>query len=88
MCLLGVYFQLITGCRPSEAAYLILTKNSFQQNDFPAFKGCTWKATIPKEYTKTKVEYKWGIPPRANFFVKVLKQLHRAVPNLKEVLRD
>ena len=80
----GVYFLLLTGCRPNEAAFLVLTKKSFQRNDYPAFKDCDWKATIPAEYTKTAVEYKWGIPKRANNFVKLLRQLHERVPALSQ----
>ena len=72
VCIVGLYFQLLTGCRPSEAAFLIMTENSFQENDYPDFKDCDWKATVPAAYTKTGIEYKWGIPKQANGAVELL----------------
>ena len=69
-------FVLITGCRPNEAAYIV-HENSVQKNDFPDFKDCVWKATMPKEVTKTKRDYKWRIPSSENEVVGLLRVLHK-----------
>ena len=77
-----MYFQLLTGCRPSETAFLIMTQKSFRKNPYtrssqnlPAFRG-DWMATMPASETKTGVEYKWDIPTRSNPAVKLLLALH------------
>ena len=81
----ATYFLLITGCRPKEAAYLVLTKDSFLRNDYPDFKG-DWKAEMPRTETKTGIAYKWDIPQSANTTVKLLRELHKHVPGLNEQL--
>ena len=81
----AVYFLLITGCRPHEAAFLIQAKKSFQPNDYPDFEG-DWKATVPADFTKTRRPYKWDIPKYANSAVETLRALHKHVPTLQEQL--
>ena len=71
LCVTAVYFCLLTGCRPKEAAFLILTKESFQRNNYPDFRG-DWKAEMPECETKTGVAYKWDIPKSANTVVRLL----------------
>ena len=77
--------MLITGCRPKEAAYLV-QENSLQPNDYPDFRYCDWKATMPKAVTKTKRDYKWGIPKGENTVVQLLRRLHDDGPNLQNEL--
>ena len=84
-CVTAVYFQLLTGCRPSEAAYITLTKKSFRRNTYPDFEG-DWVAFMPKSETKTSLDYKWDIPQSANTAVKLLRALHEIEPALQENL--
>ena len=77
--------MLITGCRPKEAAYVVRA-NSVQPNDYPDFRDCDWKATMPKEVTKTKRDYKWPVPKGENQVVGMLRSLHKLAPNLEEEL--
>ena len=72
----AVLFLIVTGCRPKEAAYLVHA-NSFQENDYPDFEDCDWKATVPAEVTKTRQAYKWGIAKDMNDAVELLRALHR-----------
>ena len=88
----AVYFQLWTGCRPSEAASLVLTRGCFRKNayanpgkDLPKFKG-DWMAVVPAAETKTGIDYKWDIPAAANFAVVLLRALHAYVPDLDKEL--
>ena len=66
---------LITGCRPNEAAYLVHAY-SFQSNDYPDFRDCEWKATMPAELTKTRLDYKWRIPTDMNLVVALVRKIH------------
>ena len=77
--------MLITGCRPKETAYVVRA-NSVQPNDYPDFRDCDWKATMPKEVTKTKRDYKWPVPKGENQVVGMLRSLHKLAPNLEEEL--
>lgn len=79
--------MLITGCRPKEAAYLVRA-NSLQKNDYPDFKDCDWKATMPAELTKTRLNYKWPIPRDMNVVVGILRALHQLAPDLESELGD
>ena len=47
-----------TGCRPSEAAYLVL-KDSFR--DSSAHPECDYEALVPPHAAKTRIKYKWGL---------------------------
>ena len=67
-----MYFQLWTGCRPKEAAYLVATRGCFPKNAYanpgeglPRFEG-TWMAVMPAAETKTGMAYKWEIRAEAN----------------------
>ena len=51
-----MYFSLETGCRPSEAAYLVL-ENHFRKTSVNL--GCDYVAIVPADNTKTAVRYKW-----------------------------
>ena len=53
---------LYLGCRPKEAAF-ILTFKSISRNDIKVtHQSHKWKATMPKEHTKTNVDYVWLVP--------------------------
>mgnify|MGYP003322845000 CR=1 FL=1 len=43
-------------------------------------------ATMPAEFTKTGVAYKWDIPKSANPAVRLLRDLHKHVPTLEHQL--
>ena len=92
LCVAAVYFQLRTGCRPSEAAYLVQTRGSFPENAYanpgkglPKLEG-TWMAFMPAAETKTRRDYKWEIPTVDNSAVKLLRALQAYVPALEDKL--
>ena len=75
----------MTSCRPSEAAHIVY-KNSLRRNDYPDFKDCDFVATMPKEVTKTHLDYKWPIPRKKNLVVDLLRLLHKHSPSLEKEL--
>ena len=87
-----MYFQLWTGCRPNEAAYLVATRGCFPKNAYanpgkglPKFEG-TWMAVMPASETKTRRDYKWQMPNATNFAVCLQMALHVKYPDLREML--
>ena len=72
---------LLTGCRPSEAAYLVRS-NGIVRNTYPAFEPAEWAAEVPAAYTKTGITYQWPVPQCANHMVTLLKTLHKENPRL------
>ena len=66
--------MLSTGCRPSEAAYLVLN-NSFKKDS--AEEGCVYTAVVPDVATKTKERYKWDLAERVNQAVELVGCLHK-----------
>ena len=68
-----MYFLLETGCRPNEAAYLVLN-NSFTPTR--RAKGCDYMAIVPAQQTKTGAKYKWAMKGKVNKAVKLVQQLH------------
>ena len=79
-----MYFLLETGCRPNEAAYLVLT-NSFTPTTRAA-KGCDYMAIVPAHQTKTGQRYKWAMKGKVNKAVKLVQQLHKRdrLPTVKD----
>ena len=84
--------MFLTGCRPNEAAYLVLARGPIRKNAYahgvrslPSFKG-DWMAVMPAAETKTGLDYKWDIPAAANFAVVLLRALHAYAPDLDEEL--
>ena len=65
--------MLETGCRPNEAAYLVL-ENSFTLTS--AAKGCDYMAIVPAHKTKTGDKYKWAMKRKVNKAVKLVQELH------------
>ena len=65
--------MLVTGCRPSEAAYVVFNK-SIAPNDFKHLPS-KWKATAPADFTKTHIKYKWLIPNEENGIVEMIRGL-------------
>ena len=70
---------LQTGCRPSEAAYLVL-EQSFKRTR--AHEGCDYLAVVPAQYTKTRERYKWALKREANETVELVMALHERPPSL------
>ena len=64
---------LHTGCRPVEAAYVVM-KKTIQKNTIK-LKHATFehKATASKDMTKTKRDYFWLLPKEFNAFLTILK---------------
>ena len=75
--------MLETGCRPNEAAYLVLN-NSFKVTR--AVKGCDYMAIVPAHQTKTGAKYKWAMKKKVNKAVKLVQQLHEKnkLPTFKD----
>ena len=78
----AVYFVLETGCRPSEASYLVLC-NSFRRSR--ALPDCDYKAVVPANHTKTVAKYKWGVKRRANRAIELVRELHERAPTLSHL---
>jgi hypothetical protein len=66
-------FLLWTGCRSSEAAYVIVEK-SIVANDYhvPHLK-FRFKATAPASITKTKRDYFWLLPAQLDSVVPLIR---------------
>ena len=62
-----------TGCRPSEAAWLVL-KNSFKKDS--AHLDSDYTAVVPAEATKTKLRYKWALNTDVNEAIELCASLH------------
>ena len=63
---------LFLGCRPKEAAWILFNK-SISRNDIRVtHQSHKWKATMPKEHTKTKVDYVWLVPAVLNDLVQAM----------------
>ena len=77
---------LLFGCRPSEAAYMIYS-NSFSPNKFPELEGCDWAATVPPQFNKTKLLYKWPVEPKMIWMVKLVSAMHM-IPDLESELNN
>ena len=72
---LAVYFAVVTGSRPSEAAHVIFYK-TIGKNDRALNK--RWgkidnMATMVSKATKTHKHYTWLIPRKRNWFVKLVQ---------------
>ena len=74
---IAVAFILHTGCRPSEAAFVVQHR-TIKKNDY-TIKHATFneRATAPKEITKTKRDYFWLLCDDLSPFSHKIKQ-HRA----------
>ena len=82
--LIAILFLLETGCRPNEAAFIILKNSIVKTGEVP---GCDYIAGLPTQASKTRGLYKWGVKRRLNHWVKLVKALHERAPTL-EHLRD
>lgn len=60
--LLALYVLLCTGCRPNEAAYIVFNKSIFRNDYFLKTIKVEFKATMPSDFTKTKIDYFWLLP--------------------------
>ena len=75
--ILAVLFIAITGCRPKEAAWVVIhgkTKPNMVQ-----YTRCNYsheiRMPIAEASTKTNVDYRWLIDERFGYFIDALKQL-------------
>ena len=58
----AIAFVLYTGCRPIEAAYIVLHKTVQNNNYKVKHAKFQYKASAPKSITKTKRDYFWLLP--------------------------
>ena len=73
-----------TGCRPNEAAYLVLNK-SFHKTS--VLDDCDYIAAVPPQYSKTREWYLWGVKKKMTYVIELVKALHERAPTLSH-LRD
>ena len=60
----------MTGCRPTEAAFIVFQKTiTISDYDFLPSK---WKASAPADFTKTGLHYRWLIPNESNDIVELV----------------
>lgn len=64
---------LHTGCRPSEAAYVVFHKTIKKSTIKLKHASFELQATAPKDITKTKRDYFWLLPKEFNLFLPVLR---------------
>ena len=64
---------LHTGCRPNEAAYVVVHKTYKKNTIKLKHASFEHQATAPKEITKTRRNYFWLLPKEFNAFLTVLK---------------
>ena len=73
-CAVAIAVVLYTGCRPIEAAYVVLHK-TVEKNDYRVKHAkFQHRATAPKSITKTKRDYFWLLPKKLDPFLRVYKQ--------------
>ena len=66
-----------TGCRPTEASYVIC-EDSYEENLVPVpHMECKWQVKAPARITKTKRDYAWQLPEKLDFMREVVKKLDR-----------
>ena len=79
---LATYFALETGCRPSEAAYLVLN-SSFKATT--EVNGCDFIAIVPASLTKTGKKYRWAMRSKVNIAINLVKKLHEKHSKLSHI---
>ena len=62
-----------TGCRPSEAAYLVLFNSFRKMSGQPEY---DYQALVPPHAAKTRIKYKWGVRRHLNGAIELVKHLH------------
>ena len=58
----AILFLLWTGCRPSEAAYVVMHQTIAANDYYVPHENHHFKATAPAMITKTKRDYFWLLP--------------------------
>ena len=71
---IAIHFLLFTGCRPQEAAYVVLNKTIVDNDYIVPHYDRKFKATSPIEVNKTEMDYFWLLPPEAEEVVKAIMQ--------------
>ncbi len=71
---LAVYFAVVTGSRPNEAAYVVLHKRFSANVAATNERWCRidYAATMGPEATKTHLDYVWLMPHKRNWFVELV----------------
>ena len=77
-----MFFALETGCRPNEAAYLVLN-NSFRR--ISSLENCDYLAIVPPSAAKTRIRYKWAMRRAASAAVKLVGALHAGPHTLEHL---
>ena len=87
---LALYFAVVTGSRPNEAAHVVYNKHIYT-NDKPTNERwgvIDYAATMDKGSTKTGVDYVWLIPSKRNWFVDKVKAADISAFKVDYVLAD
>ena len=66
---------LHVGCRPKEAAYIVLHKTVVPNNYIVKHLKFKYKATVPKRVAKTKRDYTFLLPKRCQKYLGTLAKL-------------
>ena len=74
---LAIFFLMITGCRPNEAACVVFDKTV---KKYTGYTHVTWDkisyiATVTADLTKTKRDYRWHLKNDDNIFYNVLQKV-------------
>lgn len=89
LCLcLAIHFLLLTGCRPQEAAYVVIHKTIVKNDYFVRNYPCKFKATSPIDANKTEMDYFWLLTPKANVLATAIMQHSRPEYGDFKVLAD
>ena len=67
--------MLHVGCRPKEAAYIVLHKTVVLNNYMVKHLKFKYKATVPKRVAKTKRDYTFLLPKRYHKYLGTLNKL-------------
>ena len=60
------------GCRTSEASWIVVNKSVVENDYIVKHARHEFRATAPKEITKTKLDYFWLVPRDFNGYLDVL----------------
>ena len=84
----AIYILLHTGCRLSEAAYVVYHKSIVASDYFVPHMKHPFKATMPRSVTKTSRDYFWLLPKYTIEFVSIIKKLaSTGFPDFKALAR-
>ena len=74
---LAIYFVIITGCRPNEAAHIVYNKLYEKRTNsiYERWGKINYIIKMSQYYTKTEFDYKWYLQSKDDIFINVLRDL-------------